>query len=257
MIGTRCPKYPLAVRFLSCGDSPTAVALEVRDSREPQSVHRFRYDRRAHFVASWDHDSVDHPELTAHRDLPSKATELGHFIAALVHREPGLLQILRAPMPVPQASAGPTSAPRSSTPGPVSHAVSQVLRHLTAHWFGGAHVDWGFPRRFGCALLGSMTFFGAKNLGLVLRFIQPYAERGRPGADIADDISTLLNPWFTIPVIFLAAGGVAALTSSVDHRHGPVRLFLGAFLLPYLIWTLLFGFNVYGYRDRALALPGG
>ena len=241
------PGYGLALRVMSSDQASPVIAFEIRLSQHGDRSHRFQYDPRGKLLVLWNHDQIVHSELKSHRELPNDARDLGHMVATLIRQEPELVDALHSPVsksPCAQSS-GPQNVRRGY--GPLSFAFADILRHLTGHWFGGRGVDWGFWKRFPMALLGSMTFFGT--LALRLSAETPDWLRSGEGltADQAGDAALMESTTGMVVLFFAVSAFFAVINSWVDQQHGPVRLYIGAFLLPFFLWVLVSSINIGGY----------
>ncbi len=240
------PHYALAIRLVVCNEPANTITFDVCDSSNHGFMaRRFCYDLRSQTISSPSTKPAEHPELTAHRELPNDPDQLARVIATLVHDDPAFLKFLETGVPAGHAyeASTPIQASDSSRPGPVSYAVSGILRHLTAHWFGGRHVDWGFPRRFVCAFFGSAVMLATQGIVYSTRFPAWFSDELRPFQVRPGDIGLLAEPLYASGILVVLSVSFAGITSAVDHQHGPVRLFLGGFLLPYLVLTLLTWLN--------------
>ena len=166
------PRYKLALRIVACDEPANTIAFDLCEIHHTSTARRFRYDARSQTISTPPPEPVEHPELAAHRELPEDPDQLARVIAALVHDAPALQQLLETGVPASLShSASPAVlALDTRRPGPVNHAVSDILRHFTSHWFGGRHVDWGFARRFVCALFGSTFVFTVQGFVYSARF---------------------------------------------------------------------------------------
>ena len=106
-------------------------------------------------------------------------------------------------------------------------SFAEVTLRILDHWFAPTANEWHWALRFAFTLAGSTTFFFAWFV-----YIGPLAFRATP--DRVTDF-----------YIFLAAIAVpgalwfAGITAWKNLSYGPVRLYLGGFLLLYFVWTLI------------------
>ena len=233
------PEFPLALRILPPIGSDAALAFEIRTADQRGTVQRFRYEPGTRTLWASDQDSHVHPEIFVPPDLPKEPHRLGRCLTALVYHHPEIVRRV-------ELRATPTRDPDSSSagqeqnrPGPVSFAVTDLIRHLTGHWFTGHHAAPGRLARFTIALAGSLTFVVIQAAVLAAQFPEWIRGLVRPTGPLDSDYSMFVPPWVLVPVIPLIAAGFASLTSCLNHQHGPVRIYLGGFLLPYFIATLL------------------
>ena len=240
------PGYQLSLRIMPGDPASPATTFEIRKSRDGDKSHRFRYDPRSNLLQSWNYDQIVHNELVLHRELPDDAFELGRMVATLIRQEPELAHALI------QSNSVSLDAPSQDVPvarrghGPLSHAFAVVLRHLTGHWFGGRGVDWGFWKRFPIALLGSLTFF----IMLALRLSANPPDWLRSGRGLtpeqAGDAELTESGTARVLLLLAVSAFFAVINSWVDQQHGPARLYVGAFLLPFFVWALLVSIGIGG-----------
>ena len=242
------PGYKLALRIVACNEPENTIAFDLCESPHTFTARRFRYDARSQTISTPPTEPVEHLELVAHRELPDDPDELARVIATLVRDTPAFLQLLETGAPAGHSHKASTPILTLDTrrPGPVNHAVSDILRHLTSHWFGGRHVDWRFPRRFLCAFFGSAFVFTAQSFVYSARFPIFFSSELRPFQARATDSELLAELPVQIVILAVFSVSFAGITAVVDHQHGPVRLFLGGFLLPYLVIALLTWLNAGG-----------
>ena len=114
----------------------------------------------------------------------------------------------------------------TSRPDKVGQNV-EILRRILDHWFGPTAHEWPWYRRFVFALAGSATFVLAWSVHVV----------GSTGLASVPDLAA------TFPIIavvgVLGAVWFAGLVAWKNLNYGPIRLYLGGFLLPYLVWSLV------------------
>lgn len=233
------PGYDLAIRVMLLSDCPTGVAFEIRSSSKQASVHRYRYSVSANTLGCWDYEQVVHPNLTANEDLPSDPEKLAHLIAAIFRARPESIETSTIPSP----GLEPERAVTTERPGfgPLSYAFTDVVRHITANWFGGRETTWSRPLRLFYAFLGSFTFFAMQSF--VLRYDKSFTDvftSQTNGQSPDSHQPSFLLSVDDLSIILIALSALFAFISGyIDRQHGPVRLYLGGFLLPYFIWALI------------------
>ena len=237
------PGFPLSVRFLSLHEAGEITSFAIRKHDPEHLVARFRYERRTNTLTAWTHDEIKHPNLESDKDLPTEPAKLAPFVASVIRQHPEITHPFSVTTS-PTAYAQPAPADAPSAPGPISYAFSDVIRHLTSHWFGGQPVRWLWPKRFFFAFLGSITLFA-------ITWIVPHAlSSAKPTKLLLFDESPSPFPTvdqglfasfttITLVLVIIVSGVFAWITTIVDRRHGPLRLYLAGFLLPYFIGTLL------------------
>ncbi|MDE0520720.1 MAG: hypothetical protein OXH79_02055 [Boseongicola sp.] len=243
------PEYNLAFRFLVGSGPARHITFEITESTHSVPAHQFRYDLRSNTIFLPPSRPVDHPEIEAHRMLPGVPDQLARVIATLVHDDPTFLQGVESGIAVGQSrlkANGPSGQVQGHVAdqvqgyiGPVTHAFSDIVRHLTSHWFGGRQVDWDFSRRFACAFFGSATLVVGQATVYSARFPEWFSQEIRPFGPRPGDITLLVNLPSLLGLMTVLAICFAGMAAAVDQQHGPVRLFFGGFLVPYLVLTLL------------------
>lgn len=233
------PDYDLEIRILQLLDRSATVAFEIRTSSNRAPVHRYRYAATADTLSSWDYESIVHPNLTAHQELPDAPDKLAHVLAALFRARPESIE----PSGLPSRKLAPESlaAPEHPGFGPLSYAFADIVRHVTANWFGGRETTWSLPRRLFYAFLGSLTFFAMQSV-VILRDerLVPYLTVQPEGRDPASgEPSLFLAVQGVALLLVLLSAMFASISGYVDRQHGPARLYLGGFLLPYFTWALI------------------
>ena len=233
------PQYPLALRILPSTGSEPAIAFEIRAAEHRATVQRFRFEPGTRTLEASDRDSRVHPGIATPPDLPHDPHELGRRLTALVYHHPEIVRLIQSRSTPDQDPNRSSTGHDSNRPGPVSYAVTDFIRQLIGHWFTGHHIELGPRARFVIAFAGSLTFLIVGVAILATQFPEWIRRFARPTGPISQDLANLLPVGVSIAVIALIAAGLAALTSCINHQHGPVRIYLGGFLLPYFIATLL------------------
>jgi len=126
--------------------------------------------------------------------------------------------------------------------GPVSYAFSDIVRHLTSHWLDGQPIRWSWPKpiQFFLSFLGSITLFAIMVMALFLSWPKDrLLDEGLSIQGGGDDLELFATfPVIVIPVIVVSCI-FSLIITIVDRKHGPIRLYLGGFLLPYFVGTLI------------------
>ena len=225
------PNYELAIRFIAPSAPSRSPAFEVRRASDVDSAYRYRYEHHTDTLTCWSHDELEHPNLSESSELPTDPEDLARLVTIVLRKRPETT-VPSATAPT-QATGAQYLAPPDFPPhGPISLAVAEILRHITTNWFGGRETAWSTPIRLLYAFLGSITFFAMQAL-VLLRF--EVISSLFPPLDSA----VFLTPLQIVLLIILPLAIIFAVISAyIDRQHGPVRLFLGGFLLPYLPWSL-------------------
>ena len=235
------PGYDLAIRFIAPNAPPHATGFEIRAASNADATHRYRYQYRTDTLSCWTHDQVEHPNLSLPTELPTDPETLARLITIVLRTRPETTDPIAAGatrLPDTQYLAPPDSPPH----GPISHAVADIVRHIATNWFGGRETAWTRPTRLFYAFLGSVTFFAMQAL-VILRFehllrgsSSDQSGQATPSAPLDDQF--FVGPLGTTLLIIPLSVIFAFISAYVDRQHGPVRLYLGGFLLPYLPWSL-------------------
>ena len=239
------PGYDLAIRFIAPNVPSRATAFEIRSASNADATRRYRYQYRTDTLTCWGHDQLEHPNLSVPSELPTDPEALARLVATVLRTRPETTEPITAGatrLPDTQEFAPPDSPPH----GPVGHAVADIIRHVTTNWFGGRETTWTRPTRLFYAFLGSITFFAMQAL-VILRYehllraasSDQSAQGQAPVALSAQfDDQFFVGPLGTTLLIIPLSVIFAFISAYVDRQHGPVRLYLGGFLLPYLPWSL-------------------
>ena len=227
----RLPGYGLSMRALQSQRGPQALCFETRDADSRNNVRRYRYDFGRGVLTWWNNDEVEHElpcDLFPNED-PNPSFPL--VIVAFARERPEAL--LTTPDHSTVSVVRHMDPPATlSIPSPAQVFVADFFRRLTAHWFGPTAPHWGGIRRWLIALTGSLTFFIMLAVFLYTR-------------DLTWFKAFLTDPDMFAPApvlgagIFLLSSFFGWITSWGRRNPGPVRLYLGGFLLPYFVWTLL------------------
>lgn len=238
------PGYGLAIRFLAPAKPRQTMVFEICESDSPLPVRRFYYDSRAHSISLPPAKPVEHPELTAHLKLPNNPDELARVIATLVNDDPAFLQNIERALTFDHRRVMPDEAldRQNSRVGPVNHAFSDILRHLTSHWFSGRQVEWRLPLRFTCALFGSVTLIFIQAVVYSAHFPEWFSQFTGI-TPRKSDYELFLSLTSQVGLALLLSVFFASLTSAIDQQHGPVRLFFGGFLVPFFVLSLVTWLN--------------
>ena len=221
----RLPGHPLSIRFLLGEGLRRSISFEIRDAAQPHPVRRFRYHLQPNSLSCWTEDEIEHPVLSSHRDLPRCPEQIARSIANALREQPELVQLLQTRSPTRYTETGPASLIDTRTPGPVSYAFSDIIRSLTTPWFGGKHFTGSRWTRYFFAFLGSLTFFTSEALVQAPALTEWIADTVDPTGANPQDYEflsdRLMYPFLALPLAMI----VPAITTWIDHQHGPVRLF--------------------------------
>lgn len=228
------PSYDLAVRFIAPCLPSRATAFEIRAARDTDSSHRYRYDPQTDTLTCWSHDQMSHPNLSSSPQLPNDPQQLARLITVVLRTRPETIE----PSMIARAHPGEfehlPSPPDAPGYRPLSYALADVIRHITHNWFGGRETTWGRPTRLLYAFLGSFTFFAMQTV--VIYVYEQVRETSSTQQPLVDQF--FLAPWQIGALMIILSVIFAVISAYIDRQHGPVRLYLGGFLLPYLPWSL-------------------
>ena len=231
--------YGVAIRVLPSSGVSRGTSFEIRTSSALGSIHRYRYEADADTLSCWDYEEVVHPNLNAQRELPNDPEELAFLVAALFRAKPESIEA--SSVPGQEFSAESRVGSEGRAYGPLTYAFADIVRHVTVNWFGGRETTWGRPLRLLYAFLGSVTFFAMQSVIILRdeRFV-PYFTVQTEGRDPATSAQGLfLTVEELLVLIVFLCGMFAVISGYIDRQHGPVRLYLGGFLLPYFTWSLI------------------
>ena len=207
--------------------------FEVRDAGNPADVSEFRCDLVRRIIdntingeSAHQHEDLIPSQDGLFRDKPNQFEFALAVIATIVQR-PDAACSPRAPSPEEKDNQPPTPEP-----GSMSRVISEMMRRIMDHWAGPAVLGWSTRKRFWIASGGSLTFFLFWSALMTTE------------ADInimptMDDLPAVGQLLLIVLVVLTLTPFYGYLVSLVDRQHGPVRLYLGGFLLPYFVWFLL------------------
>ncbi len=215
----RVQGHNLSIRALPSHGAPGDICFEIRDTGDSREIRRyvFQPERRAILVRS--NPAIEHPFDLPSEKLPTQIQGFALSIVALLDRRPSVLPSLN-PASGPAASASPSTQKWTT--------FAEITRRILNHWFAPTARRWGWQKRFSLAFVGSVSFFLAWG-GYVISVLGAWDT-----PEVVHDVGGLL-------VLVGAFGSFwfAGLTAWKDFGHGPIRLYLSGFLLPYFVWTLM------------------
>lgn len=226
----RLPEYGLSIRALQSQRGHQALCFETRDADSRNNVRRYRYEFGRGVLTWWNNDEVEHKlpcDLFPNED-PNPSFPL--VIVAFARERPEALLTIPDHSTVSVFRQDPPAV--LSAPSPAQVFVADFFRRLTAHWFGPTAPHWGRVMQWLITLTGSLTFFIF--MAVLLYTTEPTWFK----AYLADPVMFAPAPVLSMIIIFLSFF-FAWLASWGRRSPGPVRLYLGGFLLPYFVWTLL------------------
>ena len=234
----RLPEYGLSIRALQSQSDHQALCFETRDADSRNNVRRYRYDFGRGVLTWWNNDEVEHKlpcDLFPDED-PNPPFPL--VIVAFARERPEAL--LTTPDHSTVSVFRHMDPPAAlSVPSPLQVFVADFFRRLTAHWFGFSAPPWSRLRQWLIALTGSLTFFIMVAVFLYTRDPDWTKAFLRSKDALVQDIFVFQPTLGMGTGIFLLSSFFAWLASWGRRNPGPVRLYLGGFLLPYFVWTLL------------------
>jgi hypothetical protein len=221
------PKSSLALRAIPTVRSAGTTRFEIRCHGCTGAMYRYEYDSRSNVLRYWRDNQVEHSELNPEHGLSNDPLEFALTVAAFIRAAPGS----HAPDDIfgTAASLAKDVYTDSSAHGPLQGAVARIVSRMANQWFGPKAFGWGIGRRLGVALAGSGTFFGVFFAYVILDPKSKYewVRIISSGEDVLP-----LVPLF---VLLAIAGWFAWLVSWKNQSHGPIRLYFGGLLLPYLV----------------------
>ena len=194
------------------------ICFELRNSRHSGVVRRFLYERvRGLLIVERSHLVEDDSEVDCGKSKVPFAESALRIIAAYEQGPADPDPDRRVEF---QASFSLDRIPKYT-------GISDLAHRFVDHWFAPVDKNWKWYSRFPFTLAGSTTFFVFWVVYvLVVAKAVDYLEFNFVPAIILG-LSVVGPLWFSV------------ITTWADMRHGPIRLFLSGFLLPYFIWTLV------------------
>ena len=239
----RFPESGLALRALPSEDARRTPHFEIRNAGKSSGVCEYRCDLARRIIDSTTNGELEHlhedlllSEDSQFRDSSGQFAlapeEFAHVVFATIVQRPDIVRPPHARTPsISPEAAGNRSTPHE--PGSIRLVFSEMMRRIMDHWTGPVSIGWGFRRRFYIASIGSLTFW---SFVVGLKSNKPIIENIHK---IPDDLYAVT--WATVIMLWIL--GFSALygffVSWKDQQHGPIRLYLGGFLLSYFIWFLL------------------
>ena len=226
----RLPKSSFALRAIPTFRPARLTRFEIRrDDRA--GLYRYEYDFRRNVLTYRRDNQVEHSEINPEHGLPNDPLEFALMVVASIRADPDS----HAPDDFLGAAASRAKAMYTDSPahGPLQDAVASIVDRMANQWFGPKAFEWEWRKRLGVALAGSGTFFGVLYTFVVLDPDSKY-EWIRLSSSGEDVIPGVIYLGLAVMTFFFAW-----LVSWKNHSQGPIRLYLGGFLLPYLVWVLI------------------
>lgn len=229
----RFPGSSLVLRTLPSGDTPRTPRFEIRNAGDPVGVYEFRCDLVRRIIdgpASGELAHL-HYDLIPSEDCPF-LKEIDQFALAIVATIVQRPDTVRSPHATSPGGESQSVHPPVPEPGSMGRVFSEMMRRIMDHWTGPSARNWSFRRRFIIAGGGSFTFWAIRPI-IAEPDILRYAFR------IMDDLLAVFWLSFVVLIVSILTSVYGYFISWDDRQHGPVRLYLGGFLLSYFVWFLL------------------
>ena len=228
----RLPGSTLALRAIPNIRETGTTCFELRCDDNPGELRRYEFDPSTSFLTCWTNRQADHPEITCKHNIPADPELFALMVAAFVHVD----RDSRNPNNIPRRKTNtPNQDMRAESPavGPLPSAIANIVDRVAHQWFSSATYKWNTVKRVLIALAGSVTFFGTFSAYIALDPDSKYEwlRMLSSGEDIIPGLLPL--------ILVIVAVWFAWLNSYKNMGHGAIRLYLGGFLLPYLVWALI------------------
>ncbi|MCY3627886.1 MAG: hypothetical protein OXG88_09620 [Gammaproteobacteria bacterium] len=240
------PGYDLAIRLYTSCRHEKNICLEICNLNLVKKGKRYTLDLSSNTISFLSSNPNENPDIQSHVNLPDDPDQLAVYIATLLNDNAVLSQRITSELTPLQSLLNPKKA-REKDDHPLATMVPtfvNVFRNKTSNWFGERTVDLNFPQRFAYSLFGTTTFFSIQSVVYTNRFYDNFSKLVRDFAPRQSDLELIGGIPILIFLVSIVAYLFAFLTSRIDHQHGPVRLFFGGFLTPYVAFTLITWLNL-------------
>ena len=227
----RLPSTFLALRAIPTFSPTVTTSFEIRLNDSPLHLYRYEFDSKNHILRYWRNNQVDCPDVNSDHGLPGDPLKFALMVAAYVREKPDF----RAPdhLVDNEVFRAETTSADSVVNGPLQRAFAGLVARVENQWFGPRASHWGDLTRCCVALAGSGTFVGVWYAYVILdpRSRYEWLRNIASGEDVIPGVQYI--------VISAIALWFAWLASWKTRGYGPIRLYFGGFLLPYLVWILI------------------
>lgn len=241
------PKTTLAIRAVPDMRAAGTTCFELRCDSSPEKLRRYEYDSSTDFLTCWINRQTSHSGITSNHGIPTGPEQFALMVSAFLRVD----YDSRSPDNIPRSVNTSSGDLRAEPPAfaPLPSAIANIIDRIAHQWFNSTSYTWNLIKRVLIALAGSLTFFGTFFAYVVL---DPDSKR--------EWLRILHSGEDTFPVLIplilvIVAIWFAWLNGYKNLGHGAIRLYLGGFLLPYLVWALISVMP--GMGEEVRRLPDG